>query len=173
MSKSTRCTNGRWNARARSSISKVRLCVLPHALLGSVRFCRSGWPAFVGRWCESVCAVRSGGRGWRCRMLTECGCPGVADVRAAGMRQGTASATKVQWRLPRHWRAGSASLRASFSKVSLCVLPHALLGSVRLCRSGWRAFVGRWHECGCVCAEWRARVALSDADRVRVSWCCC
>ena len=39
----------------------------------------------------SVCAVRSGGRGWRCRMLTECGCRGVAVVCTAGTRQTTAS----------------------------------------------------------------------------------
>ena len=40
----------------------------------------------------------------------------------AGVRQTTTpSSRRVQWCLPRHWRAGSASCRALVSYVSLCV----------------------------------------------------
>ena len=44
---------------------------------------RSGWHAF-GRWCA---CVRSGGRGRRFRMLTDCGCRAVFDVWLGCARQ--------------------------------------------------------------------------------------
>ena len=58
------------------------------------------------------------------------------------MRQATTSARQVQWRLPRHWRAGSASWRTFVSSVSLCVLPHAVLGSAPFVPAGMLLSVG-------------------------------
>ena len=76
---------------------------------------------------------------------------------------------QVQWRLARHWRVGSASWRASISAVSLRVLPRAVLGSARFVPAGMLPSVGGV----CAPAEWRACVALLDAERLRVSCCCC
>ena len=52
---------------------------MPHALLGSAPFVPAGM-IFVGRSVVCVCArVRSGGRGWRFWMLTDCGCAAAFD----------------------------------------------------------------------------------------------
>ena len=82
-------------------------------------------------------------------MLSECACiVAVVVVCVAGMRQATASVTQVQWRLPRHWRAGSASWRALISGVSLCVLPRAVLGSAPFVPAGMLLSVGGVCACG-------------------------
>ena len=82
----------------------------------------------------------------------------------AGVWQATASATQVQWRLPRHWRAGSASWRASNFAVRLRFWPSLallvlrrfsraawfLVGAVRACTGGrqWRVDADR--SCACI-----------------------
>ena len=98
-------------------------------------------------------------------MLRECACIVAVVVCVAGMRQTTASVMQVQWRLPRHWGAGSARWKASISTVSLCVLPHAVLGSAPFVPCFLRSVA-------CVRAGRRACAALWDAERVRVSCCC-
>ena len=73
--------------------------------------------------------------------------------------------------MPRHWRAGNASWRASISKVSLCVLPHhALLGFAPAVRCGCHAF-GRW----CACVGWRVvggALMLTRCGCTAAVWMC-
>ena len=80
-------------------------------------------------------------------MLSECACIVAVDVCVAVMWQATTSVRQVQWRLPRHWRVGRASCRASFSSVSLCVLPRALLGAAPFAPAGMLS-VGGVRACG-------------------------
>ena len=105
---------------------------------------RSGWHASFGRW--SVRA-RAKWRAWVALLNADRLRVSCCFWCAGWTRQGTASATQVQWRLPRHWRAGSASCRASISHVSLCVLPRALLGAAPFAPAGMLS-VGGVRACG-------------------------
>ena len=97
-----------------------------------------------GFWLALCVRAREGG-GSGALMLTDLARALLMCV--GGMWQTTASATQVQWRLPRHWRAGSASWRASISTVSLCVLPRALLGAAPFAPAGMLS-VGGVRACG-------------------------
>ena len=80
-------------------------------------------------------------------MLSECACIVAVDVCVAVMWQTTASVMQVQWRSPRHWRAGGASCRTSVSSVRLCVLPRAPLGAAPFAPAGMLS-VGGVRACG-------------------------
>ena len=131
---------------------------LPRALLGCARFVPAGM-LFVGRWC--VCArVRSGGRGWRFGMLTDCGCAAVFDGMCGwdASVNGIGDAGAVA--LAKALGSGQCQLKSlNLGCESMCVLPHALLGCAPFVPAGM-VFVGRPVVCVRAHAEWRAWVAL-------------
>ena len=61
MGRNIRCKSGHWIARPKSSVSAMRLCVLPHAVLGSAPFVPAGMLLAVGGACacgvEGVCGA--------------------------------------------------------------------------------------------------------------------
>ena len=117
----------------------VRLRFWPSLALLVLRRCF--W--LRGFWLALCVRTREGGSG--ALMLTDLARALLMCV--GGMWQTTASATQVQWRLPRLWRASSASCRSSLSTVSLCVLPRALLGAAPLAPAGMLS-VGGVRACG-------------------------
>ena len=139
---------------------------LPRALLGCARFVPAGM-LFVGRWC--VCArVRSGGRGWRFGMLTDCGCAAVFD----GMCGWDASVNGIG-------EAGAVALAKALES-GQCQLKSLNLNSESMCLCRMRCWavrlsfrlacslsVGRSVVCVCVRSGgrgWR----FWDVDRLRV-----
>ena len=103
-------------------------------------------------------------------MLTDCGCAAVFDGMCGWDASGNGIGDAGAVALAKALGSGQCQLKSlNLGCESMCVLPRALLGCARFVPAGM-LFVGR--SVACVRAEWRACVALLDAERLRVSCCC-